>query len=273
MNFEKKANSKAFMFFDRLFRLFICNILTIASMAVPVALIIWVLIVIGNDVEVSKVILLFWIAFAIFIITFPFLILPAIVSTFEVIKRINEGGVIFKDWFSAFRKYYVKSMLIGIIFAIIFGLVLFSIYFYSNVEIVETGIQIGSLVISTKLQNIIIQAGFVVMMVLGLATLLFVMHVPLLITTFPKLKIGDFLRTDLFVTINNFLSTIFLLGCFIICVISFIVFPVWIMFGISLPIMIAIKLTKISYSQLENVDFDKINQIIDDEEKNEERLG
>ena len=44
MDFEKKPQSKAFYFFDKLFRTFLCNILCVASMAIPVALYILLLI-------------------------------------------------------------------------------------------------------------------------------------------------------------------------------------------------------------------------------------
>ena len=51
MDFGKKTQSRAFIFFDRLFRLFVCNILTVASMAIPCSLFIFLLMDLGINYD------------------------------------------------------------------------------------------------------------------------------------------------------------------------------------------------------------------------------
>ena len=135
MDFEKKTKSKAYYFFDKLFRTFICNILCVASMAIPVAIFILLLIDLGrygadakmNVDDMNKLMILFWIASAKFIATFPFLILPSLVASTDVLKDGLSGTNVFRAWLYAFRRYYVKSMLLGLIYSVLFSIILLEI--------------------------------------------------------------------------------------------------------------------------------------------------
>lgn len=280
MEFEKKTQSRAFHFFDKLFRTFICNILCVASMAIPVALYIFLLIDLGTagasgeitPDDMNTLMLLFWIATGSFVLTFPFLILPSLVATTDVLKDGLSGINVMRAWLYAFKTYYVKSMKIGLVYSILFGIVLFSLYFYSEAQFMEFSSVFGEDLakILEKVQTFIFQAGFVVVCLFGLILLLLVGHVPMLIITLPKMRVMDMLKTNVFMAINYFLNTIVLFAMILVSVIGFAFFPIWIIFGISLPILIGIRFSRINYKELEKVDFDKINDQVEKDLEEEE---
>lgn len=272
MDFGKKPQSRAYIFFDRLFRLFVCNILTVASMAIPCSLFIFLLMDLGINYDPSNMdtlMLLFWIAVGSFLITFPFLILPAITATTITIKEVNSSVKIFKEWFYNFKTHYVKSMYLGLIYASLFGIVVFALYFYSNANLIEiNNPEYAKLFM--QIQNILLQAGFVVVIIFLVALVCLVVHVPLLVITLPNLSVLDLLKTNIFMSINHFINTIILITMLMISVIGFTFFPIWIIFGISLPVMIGIRFSKVNYAELEKVDFEKINNLVDEDLENEE---
>lgn len=289
MEFDKKPKSRAYYFFDKLFRLFICNLLTVASMAIPVALYIFLLIDLGGATtsqevkpeDMDTLMLLFAIATASFLVLFPFTILPSIVASTSIIKDDSSGVNIFKAWFYEFKTYFVKSMLVGLIYSAIFGILFFSVYFYSilqqneifDINIIDhfkiTGTDI-LFVFTEKMQRSLLQAGFVVSGVFSIIAILLVVHIPMVIITLPKLSVGDILKTNVFMTINYFINTIILLAMLLVSVIGITLFPIWIIFGISLPILIGVRFSKVNYKELEKVDFDKINRLVDEDIENEE---
>lgn len=272
MDFGKKPQSRAYIFFDRLFRLFICNILSVASMAIPCSLFIFLLMDLGinyDPANMDTLMMLFWIAVGSFLITFPFLILPAITASTITIKEVNSSVKIFKEWFYNFKLHYVKSMLLGLIYASLFGIALFALYFYSNVNLIEVS-NPNYAELFMKIQNVLLQAGFVVVVIFIIALTCLVVHVPLLIITLPKFSVIDLLKTNIFMSINHFVNTMILVAMLIVSIIGFTFFPIWIIFGISLPIMIGIRFSKVNYLELEKVDFEKINELVDEELEKEE---
>ena len=286
MEFEKKTQSKAYYFFDRLFRIFICNIFCVASMAVPVALYILLLIDLGQSATSSEIttevmqtlMLLFWIATTTFLVFLPFTIMPAIVSSTAVIKDNVSGVPVWKSWFYEFKSHYLKSMLMGLVYAVLFGIVVFSLYFYSiceptDINIIDhfniTGTNI-LFIITAQMQEHILQAGFVVSGIFMIALTLLVVHVPMLVITLPRLSVGDLLKTNVFMAINYFINTIVLVAMLLISIVGLTFFPIWIVFGISLPMLIGIRFSKVNYRELEKVDFDKINKQIDEDLEEDE---
>lgn len=272
MDFEKKTRSRAYIFFDRLFRLFVCNILTVASMAIPCSLFIFLLMDLGINYDPTKMdilMLLFWLATGSFLVTLPFLILPAITATTITIKEVNSSVKIFSEWFYNFKTYYLKSMKLGLIYASLFGVATFALYFYSNVNLIELENPEYS-ALFLDVQNVLLQAGFVVAIIFIIVLVCLVVHVPLLIITLPKLSIGDLIKTNIFMSINHFVNTIILITMLIVSIIGFTFFPIWIIFGISLPIMIGLRFSKVNYTELEKVDFDKINDLVEENLENEE---
>ena len=280
MEFEKKTQSKAFYFFDKLFRTFICNILCVASMAIPIGLYIFLLIDLGTSGanaeitqdEMNTLMLLFWLSTGSFIVTFPFLILPSLVATTDVLKDGLSGINVFRAWLYAFKTYYLKSLKMGLVYSILFGIVLFSLYFYSEAQFMEFSKVFGEQLaeILSKVQKVIFQAGFVVIGLLALILCLLVVHVPMLVITLPKMIVVDLLKTNVFMAINYFINTIVLFAMLLVSIIGFAFFPIWIIFGISLPILIGLRFSKINYKELEKVDFDKINSQVEKDLEEEE---
>lgn len=225
-----------------------------------------------NEEKINSVMLLFAIGVGIFLLTFPFLILPSIVATTKVIKDPTSGVNAFKLWMMAFKDHYKKSMLVGIVYTILLGIIFFSLVFYSILPIIDD-IQIidhlgitdsGILFVFTmKAQEILLSAGYVVFAIFALAGVCFVVHAPMVIITLPKLSVTDLLKTNVFMTINYFVNTIILVAILLVSVIGFFFFPIWLIFGISLPILIGVRFSKVNYHELEKVDFDKINKQID----------
>ena len=270
MDFGNKTRSKAYIFFDRLFRLFISNILSVASMAIPCSFFILTAIALGTgNANIDKAMVGFWAAAISFLITFPFLILPAITATTISIKEINSSVNIFKDWFYNFKTYYVKSLKLGLIYGALFGIVLFGIYFYSNVNFITLN-DSKYAELFLQVQNVLVQAGFVVTMIFMVILICLVVHVPLLIIALPNLKVMDLIKTNIFMSINHFVNTIILVAMLMVSIIGITFYPIWIIFGISLPIMISLRFSKVNYLELEKVDFDKINDLVEEELENEE---
>ena len=280
MEFEKKTQSKAYYFFEKLFRTFICNILCVASMAIPVARFILLLIDLGrygadakiNVDDMNKLMLLFWIASASFIGTFPFLILPSLVASTDVLKDGLSGTNVFKSWFYAFKRYFLKSMLVGLIYSGLFLIVWFCLYFYSNANLMDFSNVFGENVaqVLSKIQTFMFQAGFVVILLFAIILCLLVVHIPMVIITLPRMRVIDMLKTNVFMAINYFLNTIVLFAMLIVSIIGFAFFPIWIIFGISLPILIGLRFSKVNYRELEKVDFDKINSQVEKDLEEEE---
>lgn len=95
MNYEKKINSKIYIFFDWLYKLLVMNLFTII--------------------------------FCCLIVTF----LPAITAMNATIKYdINETGII-RNYFSNFKRYFFKSFKIELLFLILIAIVGYGFYFYS----------------------------------------------------------------------------------------------------------------------------------------------
>ena len=225
-----------------------------------------------NEEKINSIMLLFAIGVGVFLLTFPFLILPSLVSATSVIKDTKSATNAFKAWGYGFKKYYVKSMLVGLIYSLVLGIVFFTLVFYSilpvlsDIQIIDhfgitsTGILFT---FTMKAQEALLGAGYVVSLIFALAGICFVVHAPMVIITLPNLKVVDLLKTNVFMTINYFVNTIVLVAMLLVSVIGFFFFPIWIIFGISLPILIGLRFSKVNYHELEKVDFDKINKQVE----------
>ena len=225
-----------------------------------------------NVDDMNKLMLLFWIASASFIGTFPFLILPSLVASTDVLKDGLSGTNVFKSWFYAFKRYFLKSMLVGLIYSGLFLIVWFCLYFYSNANLMDFSNVFGENVaqVLSKIQTFMFQAGFVVILLFAIILCLLVVHIPMVIITLPRMRVIDMLKTNVFMAINYFLNTIVLFAMLIVSIIGFAFFPIWIIFGISLPILIGLRFSKVNYRELEKVDFDKINKQVEKDLEEEE---
>lgn len=220
MNYEKKMNSKVYIFFDWLYKLLIMNVFTLIFMCL--------------------------------IVTF----LPAITAMNATIKYdINDTGI-FKNYFSNFKRYFLKSFLIELLFLVVIGIVGYAFYFYSY-GIFDMD--------SYKTFKIIFQVGIVVMLLLGIIVLMMSMHLPLLIITFEELTVIETIKTAFYIVFRYFLTTLILLAMFVIKVVGTIAAPIWLLVGISLPTLLGIKLTYPVYYKFEKIDLEKIMHQVEED--------
>lgn len=216
MDIEKKTNSKAYRFFDWLYKLLIMNVFTILSI-IPI------------------------------ITAFP-----AIVATYATIKKDMKEPGIFKRYFSNYKKYFLKSFIVGILLLIVGLIIGFSFYFYAfGIPQDETNNFLEG-------WDILFQMGVVVMFILALVIIMVGVHLPLIIITFEMLTIGEIIRTSFYISFRYIISTLILIGMFIFQIIGVLALPIWFLFGISLPILLGIKFTNAIYYNFEKIDLESI---------------
>lgn len=97
MDYEKRVNSKAYIFFDWLYKLLIMNIFTILFVC---------LIFTG---------------------------LPAIIAMNATIKKDMQQTNVFKAYFKNFAHYFKKSFLIGLLVLVVLAFICYAFYFYAYV--------------------------------------------------------------------------------------------------------------------------------------------
>lgn len=196
----------------------------------------------------------------IFLSIFVLTLFPAFTAAYATIDSFKDNGAshLLKTYFINFKKYLEKSFLIGLFVIIILAVAGFSMYFYKT---------------RFEVTNWVGQAGFWAMGVVIFLVIFFSLHAHLLMMNFPTMTLMDTIRMSIFVCFRYILSTLVLLGMFILMIIGFIAFPIWILFGISLPILLSIKLTGGTYYYLRKIDLAKImensRKIAEGEDENE----
>lgn len=179
-------------------------------------------------------------------------LLPAIVSATSTIKDTingNESDVL-KLYFHNFKKHMEKSVLVWLILLLVIIIGSFSAWFYISWMGVE---------------NLFSQLGFWVMIFILITITLLMVHLPLVIVTFPKLTISEIYRTTMFITFRYLFSTLILFGTFLLMIIILPFIPISSLIGISVPLYLGIKGTKPVYQYLEKIDFKKIMHQVDEE--------
>lgn len=217
MDIEKKVNSKAHRFFDWLYKLLVMNVFTIMSV-IPI------------------------------ITAFP-----AIVATFATIKNDMKEPGIFKNFFHNYKKYFLKSFLIGLIIIGALAIACFAFYFYAYA------------IPQDNLNKIIFEMGIAVILILIIIIIMLCSHIPLIIITFNSLSISEIIRTAFYISFRYFISTLILFGMFVVSVIGVIALPIWFLFGVSLPILLGIKFTQAIYYKFEQIDLETILQQAEDD--------
>ncbi len=186
-----------------------------------------------------------------FLSLFIFTLFPAVVALNATIKNDIDEPNPFKSYFINFKKYFKKSFFIGILLLILIAVVGFAFFFYSyNQPNVEEN--------AKKTMEVIFQMGIVVMVLLAIVILMVIVHIPLLMVTFKSLTCGELIKTAFYVSFRYFLTTLILVGMFVIKVVGILAFPIWILFGISLPTFLGIRFTKPVYYKFEKIDLEKI---------------
>ncbi len=187
------------------------------------------------------VINLLTIVFTIFIIT----LLPAHVAAYQTIDDIKELGTsgIIKRYFKNMWKHMEKAFLIGLLVIIIGVIAVFSMNFYKT-HFVET--------------NVIGQVGYWIMLIVLFVLLLLVLHTPLIIIKFPKFGIIDTVKMSMFICFRYIISTLVILVADIVMLVGVLALPIWVFIGLSLPIMLILKLTEPTYYYLKKIDIEQI---------------
>ena len=217
MDIEKKQNSKVYRFFDWLYKLLVMNVFTIMSI-IP-------------------------------IIT----AYPAIVAMYATIKSDMKEPGIFKTYFSNYKKYFLKSFLIGLIIIASIAIVGFAFYFYSYA------------IPQDNFNTILFQMGVVVMLLLAVVIVMLCVHIPLVTITFNELSIMEVIRTSFYISFRYFISTLILFSMFVLAILGIIALPIWFLFGVSLPTLLGIKFTNAVYYKFEQIDLASILQQAEDD--------
>lgn len=171
---------------------------------------------------------------------------PAIVSLNATIKNDMDEVNPFKAYFSNFGHYFKKSFLIGLLIIVTIAIICFAFYFYAYAVPQDT------------FNKIVFQMGVAVMIILMIIVIMLCVHLPLLIVSFTSLTIGETIKTSFYISFRYFLTTLVLFGMFVLKIIGIALFPIWIIFGISLPTFLGIKITKPVYLKFEKIDLEKI---------------
>lgn len=228
-NIDKKYSSKLYRFFDLLYHLLVINILII-------------------------------------IISLPIVTcFPAIVAATATIKNDLEETNVFKAFFRNFKKYFFKSFVLGLIFLILFGAGIFGYIFW--VFLYEAK------------NEIIVQIAVIIISVSLIVFTFMIVHIPLLIVTFTKFNRREIFRTSLYVAFRYFLTTMIMLiatilvvGVLVLLIVNIInrwFLSIWMIFGITLPLYLVIKVTTPIYYRLAKIDMNKIAEQVEEDLKNE----
>ncbi len=183
-----------------------------------------------------------------------FTALPAITAMNATIKYDMGETNIFKSYFSNFKYYFWKAFGIDIILLVVIGVVGFAFYFYSYA------------VPQDDAHKVIFQLGIAVMIILGVVLVMLSVHIPLIMITFESLTIGEIIKTSFYISFRYFVTTLILFGMFILKIIGCIAAPIWLLFGISLPTLLGIKLTAGVYYKFEQIDLEKIMHMAEEDE-------
>lgn len=185
--------------------------------------------------------------------------LPGIVATYATLRDHLDGDITntFKLYFRNFKKYFERSFTVWIVIVIAAAIGGYSIFFYGGLN----------------KENILSQAGFYVMVFMILIIFIILVNLPLLIINFKKLEGVDLLKASTYVSFKFLGTTLVLLGLLIVTIITFPFLPYSLLVGVTLPIFIALKVTRPVYRYLTHIKFDErmTIEIEEDEDENETR--
>lgn len=220
MKSDKIMNSKIYQILDYLFRLIILNFLIFA-----ISLSFLIIIPSFGDHDY-----LYYLALIPTALTF----FPSIVSCFMVIKQYEDGlhHKIIQPFFSNFKKYYLKTILLSVI------IVILGILFYNSLTVFYQQIY----------QGIINLLGLILTLVICFIIILTLVHLPLVIVNLDDLKLIHYLKLSFMFAFKDFLLSLVLTIIIVIMLLINITWPHFMIFlGFSLPIYLIIKLTKKLY--------------------------
>lgn len=254
---EKRMKSKLFIFFEWVFNLLVSNVLILLPF-IPMV----VYFRFAKELQASET--LNNVIFIVSLVIGAISLFPNIVACTKTMQDGLDTDNIFKAHFRNIKMYFKKSLPVGIIFFLILGLIIFGILFYTfqdfnSMKIDQT--------LFEKIGEKASSVGVIVMFVALILLFLMVSNVPLIIINFKKLTISEIIRSAFYLSLRYFLTTFILFLLLIIsitvgvlCFFSQMAFLLllWLMIGISLPIMLGVKITKPVFYVLEKKQFERI---------------
>lgn len=192
--------------------------------------------------------------FTFFLILPIFTSLPAIVAAYATLKNGIDDTKVIKSYFKNFSFYFWKSFKIGLILLVAIAVVLYAFFFYRYQDAI------------IDFEEIWYQIGMAVILILMLILVLVSVNLPLLVITFKKLTVIETIKTSFYITFRYFITTLILFLMLIFQIVGIVAFPIWIILGISLPIMLSIRFTAVVYKKFELIDLEKIMHIDLEEE-------
>lgn len=163
--------------------------------------------------------------------------LPSLVSTFKVIKDYEDGKnpSIFKPFFKAFKKYYVKSLIYTVIIGIV-AILLLNSYSVFNARYAE---------------GVVYVIGYYLTISVILVAILGVVQLPLVLVNFDGLGVLQYLKLSIVMGFKDLLSSAISVVIIGLIVIVGVVYPtVLAIIGISGGVFAITKLTYRKYSVL-----------------------
>lgn len=244
LDYEQKMNSKAYRFFDCLFKIVLSNIF---NMIISLT-------IIG--------------------------IYPSIVATIATLKQDTIKGGFVRSYFSNLIKYLKKSLIVGIISLIIFGIAVYAMYFYSEIRlsmisrllyedvfnnILNIKINLDAANVYNQTWDFLLTGGFVVNVVFCFITLVITCNLPFIFIEFPNLNIRESIRTSFYISLKYiqttlvcFIGDIVIIGLFVSCLFDARLLAVFLLIGISLPLFLEVTFTYIIYEKLKKLNIERI---------------
>lgn len=216
MEEKKLSNSKIFNFFDWVWRLMVLNVLTII--------------------------------FSIGIIT----IVPAISATFKTIKdtKENYNSKIIKPFISNFVYFFRDSFVFSIILVLVIGVAGYGLLWYDGV----VGGTDGSVEVMDKTWYMISLISITIVFLGMIIFLMTFIQIPIILTYF-NYGFLDNIKLSFYMAFKYFLTTIMEVAVVIISVVVLFnalfiyhLMPIWLFFGISLPLYVICVLSRRFYT-------------------------
>ncbi len=164
---------------------------------------------------------------------------PAIIATFSVIKGYEDGKTtaIFKPYFLAFKKYYLKTLGLGIILLVSAFLLTNSLFvFYNNYQ--------------TSVANMV---GFYLTIAIILVFILSVVHLPIMIVHFDDLSIMQYIKLSITMGFKDIIFSFLMLVVVAVTIMSSITVPfIMAIGGFSIPVFLLVKITYRRYIKISN---------------------
>lgn len=228
MKSDRIMRSKIYRFLDYIFRLVVLNLLAI----IPSFSFLIVYVIITNANNSRNNILEY-----VTLIPVLFLFFPSVVACFDVIKQYetDETNTIFKDFFKSFKKHYLNSLLISIIFMIIGFLLYNSAKFFYNYAF----------------DNVLYIIGLVVTISFIAIVLMILVHLPLVMAYFGKMRFVETVKLSCIMAFKDIINSILMVIILVIMIVlNILLYVLFIVGGAALTIYLMVKISFKQYIKI-----------------------